>query len=141
MRDDQHRFLSLLGQLPARVTAEQVAWMLNCQPHDIPVLVVARLLKPLGNPQPNSVKYFATLEVLELMQDRTWLAKITNAVSNHWKQKNQHKRDRSAVVTQDGAASQIDLVRSGELNRWREEAAESPAQRSCSFRSLPMEAK
>lgn len=84
--------------------------MLNCQPHDIPVLVVARLLKPLGNPQPNSVKYFATLDVLELMQDRTWLAKITNAVSQHWKQKNLHKRDRSAVITEDGSPAQIDLV-------------------------------
>jgi len=54
MRDDQHRFLALLGQLPARLTAEQAAWVLNCQVHDVPVLVVARLLKPLGNPQPNS---------------------------------------------------------------------------------------
>ena len=91
MRDDQHRFLCLLGQIPARLTAEQAAWVLNCQPHDVPVLVVARLLKPLGNPQPNSVKYFATTEVLELSKDRTWLAKVTNAVSQHWKRKNHHK--------------------------------------------------
>jgi len=47
--------------LPARLDAEQVAWVLNYQPHDVPVLVAARLLKPLGNPQPNSVKYFAAL--------------------------------------------------------------------------------
>ena len=93
MREDQHRFLSLLGQLPARLTAEQVGWVLNCQPHDVPVLVVARLLKPLGNPLPNSVKYFATVEVLELAKDRTWLAKLTNAVSQHWKVKNHHKKD------------------------------------------------
>ena len=91
MRDDQHRFLALLGQLPARLTAEQAAWVLNCQAHDVPVLVLARLLKPLGNPQPNSVKYFATVEVLELAKDRAWLAKVTNAVSQHWKQKNQCK--------------------------------------------------
>jgi len=71
MRDDQLRFLSVLGRLPARLTAEQVAWVINCQPHDVPVLVVARLLKPLGNAPPNSVKYFATAELLELMQDRT----------------------------------------------------------------------
>jgi hypothetical protein len=45
MRDDQHRFLSVLGQLPARLTAEQIAWVLNCQQHDVPVLVEARLLK------------------------------------------------------------------------------------------------
>ncbi len=37
----------LLGQLPARLTAEQAAWVLNCQVHDIPALVAAKLLKPL----------------------------------------------------------------------------------------------
>src|SRR2546426_10504760 len=91
MRDDQHRFLSLLRQLPARLTAEQAAWVLTCQPHDVPVLVVARLLKPLGNPQPNSVKYFATVEVLELSKERAWLGKITNAVGQHWRAKNAAK--------------------------------------------------
>jgi hypothetical protein len=101
MRDDQHRFLTILGQLPARLTAEQAAWVLNCQAHDVPVLVVARLLKPLGNPQPNSVKYFATGEVLELAKDRAWLAKVTNAVSQHWKKKNLHKaaQGRPAIET------------------------------------------
>ena len=91
MRDDQHRFLMLLGQLPARLTAEQAAWVLNCQPHDVPVLVAARLLKPLGSSAPNSVKYFAASEVLELAKDGSWLAKVTNAVSQHWKAKNLRK--------------------------------------------------
>ncbi len=91
MRDDQHRFLSLLGQPPARLTAEQSAWVLNCQPHDVPILISSRLLKPLGNPPPNSVKYFATCEVLELARDRTWLGKMTQAVSQHWRLKNQRK--------------------------------------------------
>ena len=49
MREEQHQFLSLLGQLPARLNAEQAAWVLNCQAHDVPILVGARLLKPLGN--------------------------------------------------------------------------------------------
>lgn len=106
MRDDQHRFLSLLGQLPARLTAEQAAWVLNCQPHDVPVLVTARLLKPLGSPSPNSVKYFATLEVLELAKDRTWLAKVTNAVSQHWKEKNLQKNGHSPVMVGNGNSPQ-----------------------------------
>ena len=93
MREDQHQFLSLLGRLPARLTAEQVAWVLNCQPHDVPVLVAARLLKPLGNAPPNSVKYFSASELLEQMADRTWLAKMTNAVNLHWRKKNERKRN------------------------------------------------
>jgi len=96
MREDQHRFLTLLGQLPARLTAEQTAWVLNCQPHDVPILVAARLLKPLGNPPPNSVKYFAALEVVEQGKDRTWLAKVTNALNQHWQKKNAAKRKERA---------------------------------------------
>src|SRR5258708_5183396 len=109
MRDDQHRFLALLGQLPARLTAEQAAWMLNCQAHDVPVLVVARLLKPLGNPQPNSVKYFDTLELLELAKDRTWLAKVTNAVSQHWKRKNSGIQKHISEVGDIGPPADISL--------------------------------
>ena len=97
MREEQHRFLALLGQLPARLTAEQAAWVLNCQAHDVPILVMARLLKPLGNPQPNSVKYFAAVEVLELTKDRAWLAKVTNALGQYWKQKNRRKREHGRV--------------------------------------------
>ena len=97
MRDDQHRFLSLLGRLPARLTAEQAAWVINCQPHDIPVLVAARLLKPLGNAPPNSVKYFGSGELSELMEDRSWLAKVTNTITQHWQEKN-HRRSSGTVI-------------------------------------------
>jgi hypothetical protein len=103
MRDDQHRFLSLLRRLPARLTAEQVAWVINCQPHDVPVLVAARLLKPLGNPSTNGVKYFGTAELIEPIEDRAWLAKLTNAVAQHWHNKNQRKKIRTAIEV-DGVA-------------------------------------
>ena len=92
MRDDQHKFLMLLGQLPARLTAEQTAWVLNCQPHDIPALMTARLLKPLGNPAQNSVKFFASADLLELTKDRAWLVKMTNIINQHWHRKNAAKR-------------------------------------------------
>ena len=95
MREDQHRFLMLLGQLPARLTAEQAAWVLNCQPHDVPILVAARLLKPLGSPPPNGIKFFASSELLELTNDRSWLVKVTNAVNQHWHKQNARKRMRS----------------------------------------------
>ena len=94
MRDDQHRFLTLLGQLPARLTAEQAAWVLNCQAHDVPILVATRLLKPLGNPPLNGVKFFCTADVLELSRDRAWLVKMTNAVCQHWQRQNAGPRGR-----------------------------------------------
>ena len=97
MKEEQQRFLSLLGRPPARLTAEQAAWVLNCQPHDVPILVAARLLKPLGNPPPNSVKYFAASELLELAEDRAWLAKVTNGLNQHWQRRNAAKKNRPTI--------------------------------------------
>lgn len=92
MRAEHIQFLSLLGRPPARLTAEQTAWILNCQSHDIPVLIGNRLLRPLGNPPVNGIKYFSTAEVLELAQDKSWLVKVTNTVCLHWQKKNALKR-------------------------------------------------
>jgi len=92
MRNDQHRFLMLLRQLPARLTAEQAAWVLNCQAHGVPILVATRLLKPFGDPPPNGIKFFATADLLELARDRLWLAKATNTICRHWHKRNlRHK--------------------------------------------------
>src|SRR5687767_5176703 len=99
MKDEQHRFLMLMGQLPARLTVEQAAWVLNCQAHDVPILVSLRLLKPLGNPPQNGIKFFSTLEILESVKDRSWLAKMTNAISQHWHKKNARKKSHSGNVS------------------------------------------
>ena len=97
MKDDQHRSLCLPGRLPARLTAEQATQLIYCQPHDTPVLVSSRLLKPLGNAPPNSVKFFATTELIELMEDRAWVAKVTSAVTQHWQKRN-HRDNRGSGI-------------------------------------------
>jgi hypothetical protein len=79
MQDEQHRFLMQL---------------LNCQTHDIPPLIAARLLKPLGNPTANSSKYFATADLLEQMKDRNWLVRVTNTIYTHWQGRNAYNRSR-----------------------------------------------
>jgi hypothetical protein len=104
MKEDQHRFMSLLGQLPARLTAEQTGWVLNCQVHDIPALVNARLLKPLGNPSQNGAKYFATADVLEKSKDSSWLVKVTNTVCQHWQHQNARKKNSAANGSRNGRA-------------------------------------
>jgi hypothetical protein len=102
MREDQHQFLRLLGQLPARLTAEQAGWVLNCQPHDVPALVAARLLKPLGNPPPNGIKFFATANILELTKDRNWLVRVTSTINQHWQKKNANKKNRLTISSPSG---------------------------------------
>jgi hypothetical protein len=92
MREERQQFMMLLGELPARLTAEQAAWVLNCQPHDMAALISARLLKPLANPAANSIKYFATVDLLEQMKDRNWLVRITATINQHWQAKNARKK-------------------------------------------------
>ena len=110
MRDDQHRFMLLLGQLPARLTVEQTAWVLNCQPHDVPALVAARLLKPLGNPAANSIKFFATADLLEQIKDRNWLVRVSSTIYQHWHKKNAANKDRLTVSESNGHAPELAAV-------------------------------
>lgn len=67
--------------LPARLNVEQTAAMLGFQPHDIPTLVAAGLLFPLGRAAKgkNTVKYFALVDVEERRRDPKWLSKATDA--------------------------------------------------------------
>jgi hypothetical protein len=109
MREDQHKFLMLHGQLPARLMVEQVAWLLNCQAHDVPILVSARLLKPLGNPPPNGVKFFATVDVLEVSKDKAWLNRATLAVNSYWRGQNLRKKSKAARESQPSSAQVSDL--------------------------------
>jgi hypothetical protein len=108
MKEDHQRFLALLGQLPLRLTAEQAGWVLNCQPHDIPALIHARLLKPLGNPSANGTKYFATADLLETAKERGWLVKMTTAINQHW-QKQNAKKCPPANGSQNGRSARFEL--------------------------------
>jgi len=76
------------SRLPARLDMEQIADLLGFQKHDIPVLVKAKLLAPLGNPAPNAPKWFASAIILELSKDEKWLSRATRLISLNWKKKN-----------------------------------------------------
>jgi hypothetical protein len=92
-----------LRRLPARLTVQQTAALLNCGEHDIPVLVSNSLLKPLGHPPANAVKYFAPTEVLELAGDSERMGQICDTIYEHWRGKNAAKSNgahkQHAVVT------------------------------------------
>jgi hypothetical protein len=64
--EQQSEFLSW-KVVPARLDATQAAWFLGFYLHQVPVLIGAGLLKPLGHPARNSTKYFAT-EILEQLR-------------------------------------------------------------------------
>ena len=87
MNETVTTLLSLL-RLPARLTSEQAAPVLGFRPHDIPVLVRAKLLRPLGSPPPQAVKYFATVEVEKCARDEGWLNRATKATYSYWAAQN-----------------------------------------------------
>jgi hypothetical protein len=107
MNPERKEFLSL-AMLPGRLNPSETAWQLGFEPHDIPILVSLGLLKPLGRPPASSVKYFASTEIEALKRDAKWLAKASDALRNHWKQKNERaakNRSRSAPTAGDNRPS------------------------------------
>ena len=77
---------------PARLSATQAAWFLGFEPHEIPILVMANLLRPLGHPPRNSTKFFATEVLEQLRRDEKWLARASDAICNYWRDRNARKR-------------------------------------------------
>jgi hypothetical protein len=75
-------------RLPGRISAEQTATLLGFQLHDIPVLVAAGLLHPLGNPTQAAPKWFSSVEIEALRQDAKFLAKATRTISLRWRKRN-----------------------------------------------------
>ena len=89
----QARELLNLRRLPAMLNIAQTAVLLGLADHDIPVLVRAGLLQPLGNPPPNAVKSFSTVHVLELAGETAILNKIRRTVYEYWRSKNAEQSD------------------------------------------------
>jgi len=92
--DQQNEFRSW-KILPARLDATQTAWFLGFEPHEIPMLIAANLLKPLGKPARNCTKYFATEALEQLRRDEKWLARASDAIAAYWRQRNARKRPAS----------------------------------------------
>ena len=65
---------------PARLSAEQVGWELNFEVHEVRALTRLKLLKPLGDPSRNAVKWYARDKILACGTDVGWVNRATNAI-------------------------------------------------------------
>jgi hypothetical protein len=78
--------------VPARLNATQAAWFLGFDPHEVPILVTAGLLKPLGHPARNSTKCFSTETLEQFRRDEKWLARANDAIYTYWRERNACKK-------------------------------------------------
>ena len=78
--------------VPARLDANQTAWFLGFELHEIPILIAANLLKPLGHPARNGTKFFATQALEQLRRDEKWLARASDAICEYWRERNARNR-------------------------------------------------
>jgi hypothetical protein len=91
MREAKEIFLSRYTP-PARMSADETAWHLGFEPHEISILVQAGLLKPLGHPAVNSTKFFSADALEVLRHDEKWLSKASDAIAIFWRNKNAQKK-------------------------------------------------
>jgi len=84
--------------LPARLLAGQVAELLNCTTDDVAILTSAGILRALGKPKPNAVKFFSSIELVTLLADRDWLDEATKTISQYWRRKNALRKRLSLEV-------------------------------------------
>jgi len=97
-------------RLSARINVETVAEIIGCTHEDVTLLMHSNVLKPLGKPGQNAVKWFSAVEVLQLAADRKWLDDVTKTLSQYWRRK-RARRSASADLEngpqQDGPKSKI----------------------------------
>lgn len=86
MDPEKTTFLSL-RRIPRRLTAKEVGWFLGFEPHEVPMIGAAGLLKPLGNPKKSGRKYYLTALCETLGQNEKWMARASNAVIAFWQKK------------------------------------------------------
>lgn len=94
MNSDVSLELQSLEKFPVCMTKEMVAKALGIATHNIPPLVRAGLLKPLGRPAAYCVKYFSRKMLAEHFSDEQWLDKVVTAISRYWRGKNARRRSR-----------------------------------------------
>ena len=107
MNDDRKDFLNVVRMPPARFDVQETAWYLGFSPNDIPILLKAGLLKPLGHPPHNGIKYFGAATLADLREDVQWLARASDAIVRHWQKKNAGKAARSGEASSGNSEPRI----------------------------------
>ena len=91
--DKQHN-----GSRPACVSMEEAAAIFGWPNYYLPFLVRAGHLKPLGKPQQNARKWFATVEIERMSCDPDWLEKAVRIVEKQIQEMNRKQRGKEPKI-------------------------------------------
>lgn len=83
MSREEREFLGL-ARYPALLTLLQCCWILGFSLHQGEILVRQGHLVPVGKRSHRKSRLFATAYILELADDRDWLAKAVLGLRTHW---------------------------------------------------------
>ena len=81
---------------PACVGVDEASKIFGWPPYFFPLLIRAGHLKPLGKPAQNGRKWFATVELERLSQDKEWLDKAVRIVEKYVHDANLRQKGRAA---------------------------------------------
>ena len=109
MNPERRDFLNLLSP-PGRSNSDEAAWKLGFEPDHIAILVNERMLDPLGNPPPGSMKFFFTADIEQKKNDRKWMAKATERIRLKIKDKNERAAKSRTCFDLRGIQSSILLL-------------------------------
>ena len=88
MDQEKYQFMTL-RRVPGRLTMQEASWHLGFSMSDMTILVGTGLLKPLGKPAPNAIRFFARPELDQLTNDVKWLDRACAALGRHWRVRNE----------------------------------------------------
>jgi hypothetical protein len=72
------------------------AKLLGFTESDIQILMGVGKLTPLGDPAPNSPKWFSAIQIILLAADQDWLHKSSKESVKYWRRKRERREDHSA---------------------------------------------
>jgi hypothetical protein len=80
--------------LPACLTTDMTAKILGLHEDHVRLISGTKFLMPLGEPERNSVKYYATVDVLALRENRDSLHEVVCLIGKHHANKNKNQQER-----------------------------------------------
>jgi hypothetical protein len=86
---------------------DEAAWLLGFSPTDVPILVAGKILRPLGKPASNGVRYFSRVDLERKAAEAAWLDRACEYLRKHWRDRNERNRPQTREELTESAAAKV----------------------------------